>query len=73
MWKSDVTMMYDCETPKGCNVINHVPINIGINPWNIKNTVPVLAGFLRVGPELVEGKDAKIMTKQTKLIKTKLI
>jgi len=72
-------MKYDCETPKGCNVINHVPINIGINPWNIKNTVPVLAGFLRVGPEparlmrsggLAEGKDAKIMTKQTKLIKT---
>jgi len=45
-------------------------LTAGFKPWNIKNTVPVLAGFLRVGPELVEGKDAKIMTKQTKLIKT---
>ena len=52
-------------TPKRFDINNPVPITFGINPV-IKNTIPVLAGLLRACPELVEGKDAKIMTKPAK-------
>jgi len=46
-------------TPKGLNIIKH-----GFQPVENTKSHNALAGFLQACPELAEGKDAKIMTKQ---------